>query len=347
MLSKHALCGLVILLLVGVLMPQTSRGDDWSFSPYRAQFAQAAGEESGTPDSTSSPVVSGKKSIGRGIMFSLVIPGAGQLYGGPWWRALPWFAIEVAGWAAFATYHSKGQDKTSEFEKYAGWRGDPITQADIDNNRHNFDYRAYMFAEWKVASDSLRAHGTPTSVNYETWTNPDVCPWDALGSFPGRGSYLPAPFTHDVMTDDHQQFYEMIGKYLGQFGFGWRDTYNGGSGGTIGENTPPDWTNPAPGLRADTVYTVAFDGDSRMFYHYADMRGKANDFLNNANRAMEVVMVNHILSAFDAAIAVHNYNKKITATPKLGDLHLRYNAVNVRGNVTRYLTLTLPLDEAN
>jgi hypothetical protein len=332
MLRKHVVCGFAILLLFGVLMPQASRGDDWPLSPYRAQFAQTQGGEPSASDSVASPVISGKKSIGRGVMFSLVLPGTGQLYSGPWWRALPWFAIEVGGWALFASYHSKGQDKTDEFEKYAGWRDTP----------NNFDYSAYMYAEWKVASDSLRARDRrPTTDNYQQWLNE---PFDTY-----RTNYLPAPFTHDVMTGDRQQFFEMIGKYFGQFGFGWRDTYNNGNGGHVDPTAPvePDWAHPAAGLRADTANTIAFDGDSPMFYHYADMRGKANDLLNNANRAMEVVMVNHILSAIDAAIAVRNYNKKITATPKLGDLHLQYNAVSVRGNVTRYLTLTLPLDESN
>jgi hypothetical protein len=94
---------------------------------------------------------------------------------------------------------------------------------------------------------------------------------------------------------------------------------------------------------ADNTATVAFDGESLMFFHYADMRGEANDLLDKGNLAMEVVLANHVLSALDAAFAVRHYNKHLAATSPLGDLKLRYDARRIGGETARFLTVSMPL----
>ena len=80
-----------------------------------------------------------------------------------------------------------------------------------------------------------------------------------------------------------------------------------------------------------------------MFYHYRDMRGEANDLLDKGNVAMEVVLVNHVLSALDAAFAVRRYNKHLEQSP-LGDIKLRYDARTVDGALTRFMTVSVALN---
>jgi hypothetical protein len=281
-------------------------------------------------------MTSPRKVIGKGIMFSLIIPGAGQMYAGSWMTAVPFFALEVASWAAFASYHSKGQDQTSKFQDYAGWRDTP----------NNFDTHAYMFAEYSVAKDVVKNGGKPVyNGNYDTWM---TLPWETTSSSESRYPHLPAPFTHDIMTSDRQQFFEMIGKYIGQFGYGWMDTHQQATTNADPNLWTFDWTQPASHVQADDPTTVAFDGGSPMFYHYRDMRGKANDYLNTANIGMEVVLANHILSALHAAILVHNYNKHLGApaapSTGLGNLRLHYDVKDIDGSLTRSLTLSVPLN---
>jgi hypothetical protein len=273
-----------------------------------------------------------KKNIGKGALFSLVIPGAGQLYSGSWVRAIPWFVVEVGSWAYFATYHKRGQDKTSEFEAYAGPR----------DAANHFYYRAYMYHEWQVAADPVLApNGNSTNLSYSEWlqqTGPDG--WEL------RQASLPAPFTHDILTNDNQQYFEMIGKYLMQFGWGWQDTWTPGA-----SPDAPTWVLDDPStpdvVEGDKASTIEFDGPSPMFFHYRDMRGRSNDLLDKGNVAMEVVLVNHILSALDAAFAVRNYNKHVSPvpTPDLGNMHLRYDVqANANLNSVRMLKLSIPLD---
>jgi hypothetical protein len=324
MSSKLLTVGLMLTALCGTLLPRDSRAAEWTISPFRAQIAAAQSAAETTPDSAAPPDLSPpqKKNIGRGVMFSLIIPGAGQLYSGSWLRAVPWFALEVAAWATYAHFHGQGRDKTDEFEAYAGPRENP----------NHFSYRAYIYAEYLVAHNRGNTSGVKYLGTFDNWLDQT---WEV------RRDYLPPPFTHDVLDDDRQQYFEMIGKYFSQFGWGWQDTYNVGQGGDVNDNS---WLNPATGLRADDPSTVAFDGESPMFFHYADMRGEANDLLNKGNLAMEVVLANHVLSALDAAFAVRHYNKHLAATSPLGDLKLRYDARRIGGETARFLTVSMPLD---
>ena len=326
MSSKFLTAGIIAFVLCGVLMPRAVQAGDWTVSPFRAPIAFTQSAEESAADSASF-TGSQKKNIGRGAMFSLIIPGAGQLYSGSWVRAVPWFAIEIAAWAAYSTYHGQGRDKTDEFEAYAGERDNP----------NHFNYRAYLYKEWLTARD-IGNSGVRTTRSFNEWV--DLLS-QSDGGWTERSKYLPTGFTHNIWDDDRQQYFEMIGKYFTQFGWGWQDTYNYGQGGDIGEGS---WLNPATGLRPDDPATAAFDGGSVMFNLYADMRGDANDLLDKCNLDMEVILVNHLLSAIDAAFAVRRYNKKLAEQPStLGDLKLHYNVQYPGGYPARCLTLSVPL----
>ncbi|HEY3294339.1 MAG TPA: hypothetical protein VGL38_02775 [bacterium] len=332
MSSKYAFGWLIVLALCVALFPRVASCAEWNVSPFRAQLASAdpAGQtEAQAVTDSSTSVMSNplKKNIGKAALFSLIIPGSGELYSGQWWRAIPFFALEVGSWAVFATYHGKGNKKTDEFQAYAGWRDTP----------NNFDTRAYLYAEYLIASDSIKNGGRPTyHGNFEDYGS---LPWDE------RYQSLPAPFTHDVNTTDQQQFYEMIGKYFLQFGWGWKDTYNSGIGWTDAGRA--NWADPAAGQTPDNTATIAFDGGSAMFFHYRDMRGLANSYYNKGNTAMEIVLANHILSALDAAFAVRSANKRLeknSGTSNMGQLHFHYDAKQVNGSLARYVTVTVPLN---
>jgi hypothetical protein len=203
---------LILLICLG-LVPAFASAEGLKFSPHRAQFAAPSSDQASADETATSPQLSGKKNIGRAAMFSLVIPGTGQLYTGSWLRAVPWFAIEVAGWALFSQYNAQGNDKTDEFEQYAGpWQN-------TDPGAGNFNMDAYLMREYQVAT-STQATLDPYQGDYPTWRD---LKWA------DRNQHLPAPFTHDILTVDRQQYYEMIGKYYDQFGFGWNDTYETGA----------------------------------------------------------------------------------------------------------------------
>jgi len=84
--------------------------------------------------------------------------------------------------------------------------------------------------------------------------------------------------SHHLPDRKSDQYYEMIGKYE-QFRWGW-----------------DDYDDP-------TKFSPHRDS-------YLDTRRISNDWLNKATYSAMFSLANHILSAFDAAIAVKKYNKK-------------------------------------
>ena len=137
---------------------------------------------------------------------------------------------------------------TVEAQQYAGTCESP----------NHFNCRAVMYREWLDARDIGSSHGTYIKT-FSDWLEE---PWEV------RIRFLPVPYTPDILTSDTSEYYRMIGEYFDYFGWGWQDTYNGGAGGDVNENS---WLNPAPGLRPDDPSTIAFDGESPMFFHYRSM----------------------------------------------------------------------------
>jgi Family of unknown function (DUF5683) len=95
-------------------------------------------------------------------------------------------------------------------------------------------------------------------------------------------SMIEDSLTHQLPDSKTQQYYEMIGKY-DQFRSGWVDY----------------WSD-----------TLLYDSTvSPLRDRYNTMRGKANDVLNKAKTFIVISMVNHLLSAIDAAVAANRHNR--------------------------------------
>ena len=93
-------------------------------------------------------------------------------------------------------------------------------------------------------------------------------------------------FGHHLPDTRTQQYYEMIGKY-NQFVYGWDDT--GDIASSSGEPHP-------------TTY-------SPLRIQYEGMRHDANKMYDRATASLFVMMANHLISGFEAALAARNHNK--------------------------------------
>ena len=82
-----------------------------------------------------------------------------------------------------------------------------------------------------------------------------------------------------------QQYYELLGKY-DQFVAGWEDLRRGSSTG-----------NPAGWAEVDSVEN--FHSERRL--RYEDQRDESNRFLKRASTVSGVILINHVISAIDAA----------------------------------------------
>lgn len=99
-----------------------------------------------------------------------------------------------------------------------------------------------------------------------------------------------ANFSHTMPVYESQQYYELIGKYQ-NFQAGWTNL----------EHVP----TKSPGPYNYQTY------HDPVFTNYAADRQKANDFFDYAKIGPITAIVNHILSAADAAWVISTYNSKI------------------------------------
>jgi hypothetical protein len=111
--------------------------------------------------------------------------------------------------------------------------------------------------------------------------------------------------SHHLPDKKDQQYYEMIGKY-NQFEFGWDDF-------------PTEASQP-----------------NRNFY--LDMRRDSNNLLNKAKYSVMFSLANHILSSFDAAVAVKKYNKK---GERFSQIHFQMRLSERNDEIVPKLTMSM------
>lgn len=149
-----------------------------------------------------------------------------------------------------------------------------------DGTKMTDEYEAFADAHWIEGTMVDSCVGEPDE-SYRGWL---------AGNNPDGVCYVESTFTHILPDVNNQQYYEMIGKY-DQFRGGWDDY----------------WLDVSK--YEDTLDNGQLRYISPNRETYNDMRKEANDLLDRANTFIVVSIANHLLSAFDAAIAARNYNR--------------------------------------
>jgi hypothetical protein len=141
-----------------------------------------------------------------------------------------------------------------------------------DGNKMTDEYQAFADEHW---IEGERDGSTVDGENYWDWVR----------------NWTITPREH-LPEDKTQQYYEMIGKY-DEFAGGWDDF----------------WTDPNNILAGfdPSASGINFMTNNRIYYN--NLRGEANDKLDLANKFIIVSMVNHLIAAFDAALAANRFNK--------------------------------------
>ncbi|NQT34804.1 hypothetical protein HQ587_06415 [bacterium] len=244
--------------------------------------------------STNPSAQAGELNPGKALLLSAIIPGAGEFYAGSKIKAAIFFTIEVAAWTSVVYFYGEGKDKEDEFIAFA--------------NKH-FDEKIYRDHEFGLAQD--QRYGDLEDSAYDGTLEE----WTAL-SWEEKIHYLPREgFTHELPTPEErdanwslkQQFYEMIGKYIHQFGMAWSDQYG------------------------DIDGTPHFDGVSDFSQDYMGMRDDSNKLLGYSAWGYNIALLNHVASALDASFSVRIAKRRAKA--ELGFRQVPYNGglVNAAG----------------
>ncbi len=226
-----------------------------------------------------------KKSPFLAGVLSLAIPGAGEYYTESYWRAGGFLLAEASLWILYAAYDSKGNKQTDLFRVYADDHWSVVQYAQwIENNLTKLNPDLSGFSGYLI----------PGTEGRLPWERVDWAKINAIESQiamrSGNG------FTHLLPHRPEQQYFELIGKYP-QFAAGWDDA---------GVMTPE---------------RVLSKDVSQRFVDYSKMRGKANDFYNIASTGAALIVVNHVLSALDAAWSASEYNSRLNVEAHLRPTH--------------------------
>lgn len=255
-----------------------------------------------------------KTNPGVAFAASAIIPGAGQAFNKKWVRAGIYLAIEAAGLIYHFDKNSLARRQEEAYEEFTheNWSVVAYSQwlvqySDANNlNQSQLDdLRDMVYSNGRPIAPSWG--NTPSDwgkVNIRTLHNvenqtpfilntPEGC-WDNSPPNCDRRSI----FSHELPQYGSQQYYELISKYY-QFQSGWRDWY---TEVTIAEN------------QSGALYQYMWNGQDQpfeMFYQGRDLAEEFNDNYRKAGNILKLLLVNHVVSAFDALFTVQLKNSRL------------------------------------
>ncbi|MBN1448272.1 MAG: hypothetical protein JXA28_10115, partial [Bacteroidetes bacterium] len=156
------------------------------------------------PQESREPIYSRKSPFLAGL-FSIIIPGSGELYAGAYWRAALFAALEGAAWYFNIQQNDKGDDQTAFYRSYA--------------DEH---WSVVKYAQW-LNDNAKDFPGGENAVPIAIDPDPSLPDWQRVDWEAMHATEMAVPqFSHKLPPYGDQQYYELIGKY-NQYSYGWDD----------------------------------------------------------------------------------------------------------------------------
>jgi hypothetical protein len=254
-------------------------------------------------NSNNSLLTSSRENPGIAFAASALIPGAGQAANGKWVRAGVYFATEVVGLIYHLDRNAKAREQEKAYEQFT----------------HN-NWSVVAYAEWLVNYSqlhsldndwqSLEAEILGDDPNWEnTREDWNQVPISTLRNVENQTPFIfqdriGSNFSHELPDYGSQQYYELISKYY-QYQPGWRDWYT--------EITSAQNQNIS-------MYRYFWNGEDEPFDLFYEGRNRAQEFNQNyrvAGNILKLLVVNHIVSAFDALFTVQLKKSRIETETNL------------------------------
>ena len=252
-----------------------------------------------------------REKSGVAFVASALVPGLGQALNGKWGRASGYFLAEALGIFYHIDQQNKGRRRERAYERFANAEWSVVAYSQWIVNYYDQNNLSHPELE------SLRnqVQGVNPAFNFEIDSRAvDLNLLNRIEQgtpfvFPDRQGNN---FSHLLPDYGSQQYYELISKYY-QFQGGWRDFYD--------QNT----TNPAH------TYQYAWNGSdaTTQFFQGVDQAAQFNSNFRAAGNIVTLLIVNHMVSAFDAFFTVKlNNNRRLKTEMNLlqqEQLTVRYN----------------------
>ena len=271
-------------------------------------FKYRSSENNQNSNSLLNPV---RKKPGLALLSSAILPGSGQAANNKWLRAGVYLAAEALLFTVHFNSINEAKRQERRYEEFA-----------------NNNWSVVTYAKWLVnyydqnnlsnsAINELRNQVQGLSPSYNTEADWSIVDIELLRRverntpfiYPDRSGNN---FSHVMPDYGSQQYYELISKYY-QYGPGWRDFGNDQNGGNL-----------------DNPYKLNWDGTDMPlnFFRGSSLAERFNDKYRLAGNMLSLLVLNHVVSAFDAFLTVKIKNNRIKAEAnplKLQSFSVKYN----------------------
>ncbi len=224
---------------------------------------------------------------GKALMYSLILPGGGQLYLGQWKRAIFYLVLESAAIVANSQYHRQGEDQVNHNKDFANAEWDFV---DWIKNAETFNPEGAEVLDFGAeGSHGLDFYILDANGGAESFRAGDNNEQGEIGQ-QEMYTWVTATYKGRIFVKLNGEYYENIGKYE-QFHTGWED-YDS------------SWVIEAKsGLG---VHSVKRD-------FYLSERRKANRLLSAASYTLSALMFNHVVSGVDAIFSASRRNRRLVS----------------------------------
>ncbi len=248
---------------------------------------------------------------GVAFLASAIVPGTGQAINKNWARAGIYFAIEAVGIIYHLERNATARRQEKAYESFANqnWSVVAYSQWLVEYS----DANGLNQTQLNQLRDMVYSNGRPIAPTWGSTPND----WKEVNIRTLHEVELQTPFifedryasefSHALPEYGSQQYYELISKYY-QFQSGWQDFYNV----AINSNSPHYDPNHS--------FIYGWDGKDQpnaLFYEGRDRAHEFNETYRTAGNILKLLLVNHVVSAFDALFTVQLKNSRIETNTNL------------------------------
>ncbi len=246
----------------------------------------------------------------KALFMSMIVPGLGQAYVGHTWtnytRGAVYFLADVAmiyGWHHYVDIRQNAQIKKYQAFADSNW----LQSKYEDSIRVSPEKLTLRNQVRETYCDAVQENGSSSGlILHQACIDPKQN--DAF-----QNEYQDRNWSVDSIAHRRSQFpnphafYEIIGKEQ-EFITGWKDANNVVMGDSAFYEMGADGNAARDNLgRLVLAYTPQQQ-------EYISMRAKANDYARMQAYFLGGIVINHIVSAIDAALAAHYHNKALYQT---------------------------------
>jgi hypothetical protein len=243
-----------------------------------------------------------------GVAFaaSALVPGSGQALNGKWVRAGVYFATEVVGLIYHLDRNAKARKQEEAYEQFTHSNWSVVAYAEW---LVNYSQQHNLNNGWQTLQGQIQGQSPNWNNTKDDWSQVSISTLRNVENstpfyFKNR---IGSNFSHELPDYGSQQYYELISKYY-QYQPGWRDWYSE--------------VTTAPNQDV-SMYRYFWNGEDEPFELFYEGRDRAYEFNQNyrvAGNILKLLVVNHVVSAFDALFTVQLKNSRIETETNLMQL---------------------------